>query len=381
MSGGLCSGEGVSEDSDEEPQNVDLTPKEMVLSKELFEQYLLNRAFASWEEFVQALPEQRRKLHYEDRLQEGASTSIVKLDPLHIFAWVATFLMEVFIWGTVAYFSYDQPLVGMILAAVFGVILWYVVSHALAPQLAGMLWPNLPCVVGAVGVLVIMAIHQTTTPSATDVLLFCALPATAASAFWLRGVRDDPDRAVLVTNLFLGVWACIVCIFSLFGFELFNESHYDVVTSTTVAGGAVCLGISYYLQEHPGEWSSVELISWTLNVGVLAVYCGMCLGLDIPMGEPVQWFAFAGVVAFIGMLGRVFNRTFPLLLCALGVVTIAFKLAFTAGEVFHNNVIAILATFGALGLCIILGAQQCLGSGGSQRAQSKGYARHADDNA
>ena len=43
-------------------------------------------------------------------------------------------------------------------------------------------------------------------------LIFCILPATLATIYWMRRLPEDPDRSTLVSNLFLGLWAATIAL-------------------------------------------------------------------------------------------------------------------------------------------------------------------------
>ena len=171
---------------------------------------------------------------------------------------------------------------GVLLSASYGILLWLCVDHWLPRHMAGMLWPNLPVTIAVVGALFATLLHLN--PGQPACALFCSiLPATAATAFWMRKLPEDPDRATLVLNLFLGLWATLLTLKALTTSEdlvliKIPPGYFDFLS--LLALGVLSVALALHLFHSHGPFSSVELITWTLNVGALAVgggTAGTCL--------------------------------------------------------------------------------------------------------
>ena len=90
----------------------------------------------------------------------------------------------------------------------------------------------------------------------------------------MRRLPEDPDRATLVTNLFLEIWAASIALrLMITGEESLSASSYSDFASLTSIG-TLWVIISVLLYHFPSAWGSVELVTWTLNVGVLGVGAG-----------------------------------------------------------------------------------------------------------
>jgi len=125
----------------------------------------------------------------------------------------------------------------------------------------------------------------------------------------------------------------------------------------------------------PGRWGSEELVSWTLNVGVLSVFVGTSnilmdqllndnlvdkegRGGSAKTGEWEAWLLFVLAIATIGIVGRALNRTAPVLLSMIGMTMIALRISFAASSA-TGNVLAFFLVSGVLGFAIILFAHRC----------------------
>ncbi|CAK9068840.1 unnamed protein product [Durusdinium trenchii] len=219
-------------------------PEMTAVSRRIFNLHLKNRSFSSWEEFIEALP---------STAPQGASQSIVKCDPMDICSWVATFLIESCIWGLVAYFADQSAAIGIVLSALYGLVLFLCVDRWLSPQMAGMLWPNIPVAVGAVGALVATYLpdnDESKLPSRA--LIFCILPATLATIYWMRRLPEDPDRSTLVSNLFLGLWAATIALRAMLVDDdsLKDLGYFDF--ASLVVLGAISVGVAVWFFERPG---------------------------------------------------------------------------------------------------------------------------------
>jgi len=336
-------------------------PESITISRKSFEVHVRGYAFGSWGELVRALP--------GGMAPQGASLTSVRLDPLQVFAMVATLLMQICIWGLVGYFAWQSLGVGIALTSAYGGALWLCIGRV-PPQMAGMLWPNLPVIVGAVGLQVSMApggSESLELPSPLK-LLFCTIaPAIAATVVFMRKLPEDPDRAVLVTNLFVGLWASNLALVQSFdpGYQFF----YWWAAGSLVAFGVAAIVAAVALSQFPGKWSSVELVTWTLNVGCLAAAVGVhhliLQGLWSDFGPTYElfgWVVVSAVSATFAVLGLRLNRTFPVLLSALGLFGVCVRLSSTAAAIAGDSVIVGLCTFGGLGLLIVLSAQRLLRS-------------------
>lgn len=262
-------GQAFSEDDrdDSESGFHQPLPEVVLVSRRTFLSHLRNRSFDSWEELVQALP-------YAD-LPQGTSETIIKCDTVEICTWVATFLIQSCIWGLVVYFADQSMVLGALFSASYGLVLWLCVDQWLPRNMAGKLWPNLPVAVGATGTLFLLCMQKDSKDiSPVGVLLCCILPATTMTLFWMRRLPEDPDRATLVTNLFLEIWAASIALrLMITGEESLSASSYSDFASLTSIG-TLWVIISVLLYHFPSAWGSVELVTWTLNVGVLGVGAG-----------------------------------------------------------------------------------------------------------
>lgn len=367
MGGQASRGDEASRDEEassaaESEQDLPLAlPESITISRKSFEVHMRGYAFTSWEELVRALP--------GGMAPQGASLTSVKMDPLQVFAMVATLLMQICIWGLVVYFAWQNLFVGILLTSAYGGALWLCIDRV-PPQMAGMLWPNLPTIVGAVGLQVSVAPgdHLESPPSPLK-LLFCTIvPATAAAVVFMRKLPEDPDRAVLVTNLFVGLWSSNLAVVASLGPG--DDFVWRWSAGSLVAFGAAAVGAAVALYQFPGKWSSVELITWTLNVGCLAVVVGVphCIILGLPDDyspsyELFGWAVFSAVSAAFAVLGLRLNRTFPVLLSALGLFSVCVRLSTAAAAIAGDNVLVGLCTFGGLGLLTVVAAQRLLRGG------------------
>jgi len=362
MSGGQPSqGEEPSSVADSDQHEPLALPESITLGRKSFEAHVRGHAFMSWEELVRALP--------GGMAPQGASLTSVKMDPLQIFAMVATLLIQICIWGMVTYFAWQNLVVGIVLTSAYGVALWLCIDRVV-PQMAGMLWPNLPTIVGAVGLQVSMAPGglERFPPSPLKLLFFTIVPASAAAIVFMRKLPEDPDRAVLVTNLFVGIWSGNLALVASLGPG--DAFVWRWAAGSLLACGAAAIGAAVALFHFPGKWSSVELVTWTLNVGCLAMTVAVphlilsCLPGDYdPTYELFGWVVVSTVSALFAVLGLRFNRTLPVLLSALGLFAVCVRLSTAAAAFAGDSVIVGFCTFGGLGLLTVVMAQRLLTSG------------------
>mmetsp|Transcript_70181 Transcript_70181/g.157691 ORF Transcript_70181/g.157691 Transcript_70181/m.157691 type:complete len:412 (-) Transcript_70181:22-1257(-) len=340
------------------------------ISRQLFEARMKDVAFSSWEELLTALAADGPSgLGYEYSALHGDSGTHVKLDPGQVFGMLATILGEVCVWGIVFYFaSLSNRIVGLILTVGNGILLWHTV-HKMERHLASMVWVNLPCSVAAAGFLIALMLGDLigtdigSTVGGGLILGCCIIPQTLAAAFWMRALKRDPDRAVLVSNLFLGVFAAIITVYTMACDAEFNTSHlyyFSAWTLFVMALGAVTFaGWGYGKMRSPGTWASVELVSWVLNVGALALDVAVHLLLCVPFTwEHWRWLLFALLPLALGLLGASFGRSIPMVLSALCCLTLAIHMSFEVADV-TQSVIAGLCTSGVSGIAI-LAITQCL---------------------
>ncbi|CAK9068842.1 unnamed protein product [Durusdinium trenchii] len=339
-------------------------PEMTAVSRRIFNLHLKNRSFSSWEEFIEALP---------STAPQGASQSIVKCDPMDICSWVATFLIESCIWGLVAYFADQSAAIGIVLSALYGLVLFLCVDRWLSPQMAGMLWPNIPVAVGAVGALVATYLpdnDESKLPSRA--LIFCILPATLATIYWMRRLPEDPDRSTLVSNLFLGLWAATIALRAMLVDDdsLKDLGYFDFASlvaprsrssESIVVLGAISVGVAVWFFERPGRWGSVELVTWSLNIGVLGMGAGASgmlatFAIAHPGMELTGWAPYAMVHCLIGALGFKLQRSFPVLLSALAFAAVCVRLSVWISD-FSGSPVAGICCFGVLGFAVIAATQ------------------------
>mmetsp|Transcript_53666 Transcript_53666/g.117322 ORF Transcript_53666/g.117322 Transcript_53666/m.117322 type:complete len:373 (-) Transcript_53666:156-1274(-) len=350
-------GQAFSEDDrdDSESGFHQPLPEVVLVSRRTFLSHLRNRSFDSWEELVQALP-------YAD-LPQGTSETIIKCDTVEICTWVATFLIQSCIWGLVVYFADQSMVLGALFSASYGLVLWLCVDQWLPRNMAGKLWPNLPVAVGATGTLFLLCMQKDSKDiSPVGVLLCCILPATTMTLFWMRRLPEDPDRATLVTNLFLEIWAASIALrLMITGEESLSASSYSDFASLTSIG-TLWVIISVLLYHFPSAWGSVELVTWTLNVGVLGVGAGTSgllatFVIQHPRLELMGWFPFSVINGVTGLLGFKLQRSFPVLLSALALAIVSIRASLFISDV-TGSTVAGICSFGLLGFAVIAAAQE-----------------------
>merc|ERR1712182_42972 len=128
--------------------------------------------------------------------------------------------------------------------------------------------------------------------------------------FWIRKLPDDTDRAALVPNLFLGAWATFQAIGAMCGASW--SCMFYLIFGSLLLLGSVAIFIAAHLSRSQGRWGSVELISWTLNVGAtgVAIATGallMRLSIEHPAYELAGWVPFGCVAVVLGFLGISFG--------------------------------------------------------------------------
>jgi len=337
------------------------------LSREMFDSRMRNKAFRSWEELLATLSDRPTEQGY--RGLQGESNSVIRLDPVRIFGWTAVLLIQVCIWGLIGYFSQNSTYLGLAFTVVYGAVLWWIVHKALAPQLAGVLWPILPTVLAAFGVLVHVLLtkdwHFFLGPEAqrSNAMLALCLwicPQTVVAAWLLLQVREDPDRATLVMNVFAGIYMIIIALLVIVGVD--DSAMYWPACSTMFLIGLSFVVLALRLFVNPGEWGSVELVSWMLNLGALAIFISSYFLLEGPYYEDLwPWLVYLTAITFLGVLGAVTGRSFSMLLAALGLTIVSGRLAWGVSTCLSSDMSPLLffVTFGFLGM-VIIGAGQWL---------------------
>mmetsp|Transcript_36801 Transcript_36801/g.85623 ORF Transcript_36801/g.85623 Transcript_36801/m.85623 type:complete len:403 (+) Transcript_36801:57-1265(+) len=338
---------------------------EIRVNRKMFESCLQGRSFQSWQQFVLEVGEVS-----PEQVVQGSQGSIVKLDPLQVFAWVSTVMMEICIWGLVVWAACTNLTAGFLLTVLYGGMLYLVAACHCAPQLAGMIWPNVPCAVAAAGAICCLIFsdweHASIGTGAGLMLLFSILPQTLVTVVFLLGLRGDPDRASLVSNLFLGVWASIEALYVMAvgdkqsSSDKWSESwlswHYFSWSCCLILG-LITIGVAWLLSANPSRWASPHVTSWTLNVGCLASFVSLGLLLSIPVSErAMNWVLFFLASPTLGLLGRHLDRSFPVLLSAVALLIVSIRACVEVG-IQTDNALSGFAAFGLLGLVVAVCAQ------------------------
>eukprot|EP00928_Gymnodinium_smaydae_P055971 TRINITY_DN39430_c0_g1_i1.p1 TRINITY_DN39430_c0_g1~~TRINITY_DN39430_c0_g1_i1.p1 ORF type:complete len:413 (-),score=69.83 TRINITY_DN39430_c0_g1_i1:163-1362(-) len=312
---------------------------QLLVSKDLFESCIKNVTFESWEDFRGVVIANQTRIPHH-----GGSTSVVKLDPVRVFGWVAALLINVCIWGLLSYVTSSNKILGLLFVLCYGLVLAFVVVKQLSPALAGVLWPLLPCSLAAAGIIVCSMIYPKRPENrgaAISLLCWVILPQTLLAAYFLRGNASDPDRATLCINVFIGVWAALQCVYMLIFWPACADDDsscgepYNFVFGawTALLEGIVAVVIAGRLFVIPSIAGSAEMVSWTLNIGVIAVFFSSQCLLGLPATEDFwRWFLFSIVVAGIGLIGAIFNRSLPILLTGVGCFMVAIYLSVEAAQ-------------------------------------------------
>jgi hypothetical protein len=344
-------------------------PETITITRSSFEAHMHGYAFKSWRELVRAQP--------GGMAPQGASLTSVKCDPMQVFGFIATVLLQVCVWGMVGYLSSQSAVVGVVLTSAYGVVLWFCIG-VVPRQMAGMLWPNFPVIVGAVGLQAVLNFGDFEDFAAAKVLFCVSIPSSVAAALLMRKLPEDPDRAVLVTNLFAGLWSGTLAIYGMLHDDAYGSDDtwgWYWGSGSLVVLGAVAIGVAAALCTSNGRWGSVELVTWTMNVGSLAVFLGTIYmlwssmvdsladaapGANDSLGayEPLYWLPFSAVSAALAALGLKFNRTFPVLLSATGLFAVCVRISVAVSD---GNFVVGMCTFGALGIAVVVVAHRLLG--------------------
>lgn len=347
--------------------------REIKVTRQAFETRLRGRTFDSWEDFLDSAAEGPVGWARVPASQPGGS--VVKLDPMQVFAWVATLMIEIALWGLVAWSAVQNLALGIAVSALYGVVLYVAASREFSKNLAGMIWPNVPCAVAAVGALFGLLAqgdsNDVKLSEATGWMFFCSiLPQTVAAGFWMRKLPEDPDRASLVSNVFLGIWASVEAAYVMGQpddevwdsfWAAVNTWYYFSWWSLLVISVAT-VGLAWHLFTVPGRLSSEEMISWTLNVGILGFFVSAGFLLSIPQTQNfAEWLAYLLVAIAIGFIARRFGRSFPWLLSAVGFSMVAIRGCTEVATQTGQPLLGFLA-FGVVGIGVAVATQFLLGS-------------------
>merc|ERR1712118_556340 len=114
----------------------------------------------------------------------------------------------------------------------------------------------------------------------------------------MRKLPKDPDRAALVPNLFTGLWAATQATGAMLGADSSFMFYFSFGSLFLFGFGTIA--IATVLFRSPGQWGSMELVTWTLNVGTLgvAVATAMLLirfSIDHPVYELAGWVPFCAI--------------------------------------------------------------------------------------
>mmetsp|Transcript_25535 Transcript_25535/g.34596 ORF Transcript_25535/g.34596 Transcript_25535/m.34596 type:complete len:193 (-) Transcript_25535:237-815(-) len=141
-----------------------------------------------------------------------------------------------------------------------------------------------------------------------------------------------------------------------------DSAMYWPACSTMFLIGLSFVVLALRLFVNPGEWGSVELVSWMLNLGALAIFISSYFLLEGPYYEDLwPWLVYLTAITFLGVLGAVTGRSFSMLLAALGLTIVSGRLAWGVSTCLSSDMSPLLffVTFGFLGM-VIIGAGQWL---------------------
>jgi len=353
--------EGCSGMRNSEEAYSDGSVESFELTRQTFEKHMRNIAFASWDDLRAAIAERPTVQGYVSL--HGESETVMKLDPVRVFGLAAAIFLNVCFWGLFFHFS---GVLGFVVTVVLGGPLWWSLTNGtMSPRLAGILWPNLPLVVGAAGLSLTSWLWSDSDPRNHDYwlpLLVCVLPQTFAAAWLLRGLPSDPDRASLLLNLYVGIGTAAAWTLSL---ALLPRETFLFWTTSAVVLVEGLLGIAIAVRFFfvPGVLGSVEFVSWNLNLGATAVVGAVfaCDAVPVLLDAPLA--------AGLALLARVLGRSFPLLLSA----GTCFKIAFDVSLMFEPvwPTVGPLLVFGVLGGALTYFAQALPKSGTAAQAVEK----------
>eukprot|EP00928_Gymnodinium_smaydae_P071599 TRINITY_DN55146_c0_g1_i2.p1 TRINITY_DN55146_c0_g1~~TRINITY_DN55146_c0_g1_i2.p1 ORF type:complete len:424 (-),score=29.43 TRINITY_DN55146_c0_g1_i2:25-1263(-) len=334
----------------------------VVISRDVFESRMQNVAFESWSQLKATV-----SLDRKDSVGRNDSKTIVYLDPVRVFGWVAVILIHLCTWGIVAYLCHEALELGLVFLACYACALHYAISRKLAPALASILWPILPCTISVAGRLIIEIWFRRSHRKEELVLGLAVLPHFVSACVFLRKLPEDKDRASLVLNFFIGAWFSMNYFYNIFvspphhhpgDTGLFDHPLSDFSFWSLLFLGLASVVIAGRLWALPtNAYSSADVVSLLLNVGLIATFVALFMLLHLEHTEDVwRWVVFSFVILAIGFAGAVFERSMPLLLSAVGCFIVASyfsaQMVKLAGKVSDPTLVA-LASFGSCGIVII----------------------------
>ena len=121
-------------------------------------------------------------------------------------------------------------------------------------------------------------------------------------------------------------------------------SYFDFGSLTALGSISVILAVILH-ETSRVPWASIELVTWTLNVGALGLAMGTSgllatTSIEHPDLERYGWFPYSCINALIGLLGFKLQRSFPV------------RVSLFVSDVMESTVAGICC-FGLLGFAVI----------------------------
>eukprot|EP00405_Crypthecodinium_cohnii_P038027 CAMPEP_0206539484 /NCGR_PEP_ID=MMETSP0325_2-20121206/8455_1 /ASSEMBLY_ACC=CAM_ASM_000347 /TAXON_ID=2866 /ORGANISM="Crypthecodinium cohnii, Strain Seligo" /LENGTH=376 /DNA_ID=CAMNT_0054037061 /DNA_START=72 /DNA_END=1202 /DNA_ORIENTATION=+ len=302
-------------------------PSSVVITQADFERLVRGRAFKSWEEFVETLPDVEEG--HVQRYHEGQSESVFKLDPLQILGWVASLGVFSSIISLIVYTETSSRWEGLVITGIYGGLLWLGLTYA-SPRVAGILWPHLPCIASFLCFEVDQMLAKDAIKAENwqpHILLAVVVPHFACAFWLLRWLPEDPDRSVLACNVYLGILAMALILYSLKPGSQFDQAFWDYCNQVLIIMGIVFILFAIRLFRYPTKWGPIELVSWLLNVACAGIWLA-CSNLLLTSNRGVaEWVAFTFAFIAMWVLGSMLDRTGPLLFAVIGFGQVVIKLA------------------------------------------------------
>lgn len=126
--------------------------------------------------------------------------------------------------------------------------------------------------------------------------------------------------------------------------------------------GVCAIMVAFRLYFNPGKWGSVEIVSWTLNVGSSALFVAM-QNLVVWTTNWSTWtwglpLVFAAVGIALGLSSSLLGRSIPLCLSVICILQLIGWISVQASATIDDYATIVgLTTFGLLGSSIIIFAQ------------------------
>jgi len=335
-----------------------------------------NVAFGAWEDLLATLTDEPTGQGYT--VSQRKSKSIAKSDPAQIasrraaellitvaqiFGWTAALLINVCIWGLLAYSSLLSIPRGLALTAAYCAALWWIASSPTSSWLSGALWPCIPLAVGAMGFLAGVWLTDDL-PTNEALLCFTVVPEMATSLCLLRGVRRDPGRMTLFVDVFAGAAGALLLL-------------YIVVFRISDGLYATVLG--------PGDdvcWSGF-LVLLSLGLASVATFVSVRPSLGQHSAkEPWRWLAVVPVLSALGALGATTVCAFPLALAALWLFSFSIEAVWAVRSLAPGGGASFAlgcVVCGLLGIAVVALAGHWLRQSGVRRASAAAEARCASD--